>query len=211
MNPVYDIVLLPPQSVDKNSIMVSRQLSQFGTEFILQKNILYPHLSLYMVNLTPENVDKTTRLLADIAAKMPPLQLEAMRYAHDFTQGMFEITYKENKALDQLQQKLIAVINPLREGLRIKDPVGHILAKWLPKQTGELRNNLERYGYDEVGNFFRPHITFTRFIKRDTSVILSQLPPVEEFNGVFTQLGLFEMGEHGTCIREIATFHSHTK
>ncbi|MGH7203885.1 MAG: hypothetical protein ACREHC_05570 [Candidatus Levyibacteriota bacterium] len=208
MNPVYDIVLLPPQSVEKNSVAVSQQLSHFGTEFILQEDILYPHLSLYMVNLTPENVDKTTRLLADIAAKMPPLQLEALHYSHDFTQGMFEITYKENKELSRLQQKLIAAVNPLREGLRIKDPVGHLLADWLPKQTGELRENLEHYGYDEIGNFFRPHITFTRFIKRDTRVALSTLPLVKTFDGNFTELGLFEMGENGTCIREIATFHS---
>jgi len=206
MYPVYDIVLLPQQSVEENSIIVSRKLDQFGTEFTLQADKIFPHLSLYMVNLKMENIEKANQLLSEIANRTTFLKLETLYYTNDFTEGMFEITYKKNDTINRLQQDIITAINPLREGLRTKDPVGHILTDWLSKQEGEIRDNLEQYGYDEIGELFRPHITFTRFITRDTHVKISTLPLAKEFNGSFTKLGLFEMGENGTCIREISTF-----
>lgn len=117
---------------------------------------------------------------------------------------MFEVAYTKTQAISQLQQQIIEALEPLRSGLRQKDPVGHVLKDWLPTTTGETRQNLERWGYDEIGGLFRPHITLTRFKKRAQQVDIATLPPLAEFSGIFTVLALCKMGEHGTCNQLIA-------
>jgi hypothetical protein len=204
--PVYDIVLIPPQPVYQTSIAISQQLEHFGTEFTLSDNQRYPHLSLYMANFTPENLEKVKIALANIAANNSGQSLQALRYLHDFEQGMFEVAYDKNHDIVHLQQQIIEALNPLRTGLRVKDPVGHVLQDWLPQTSGEARTNLETWGYDEIGGLFRPHITFTRFKKHNREVDVTLLPPLHELDCRFATLGIYEMGEHGTCIRPIATY-----
>ena len=204
--PVYAIVLLPPQEIDKKSIETSQFLEKFGTDFTLNTTDKISHLSLYMANFTPENLEKAMAALKSIAAAAPPLPLQATAYAHDFDQGMFEIGYEKTENLVALQQKIVESLNPLRLGLRAKDPVGHTLSEWIPQLSGEQRENYDAFGYDEIGGLFRPHITFTRFTRRDLEVDTSILPPPEEFSGTFATLALFEMGENGTCVREVAAW-----
>ncbi|HSX28339.1 MAG TPA: hypothetical protein VLF60_02720 [Candidatus Saccharimonadales bacterium] len=204
--PVYDVVLLPPAAVRDASIAVSRQLKPLGTEFTLQADHLYPHLSLYMLNILSGQLQETFSRLQGIARQTRPLQLQASHYGHNFTEGMFEVFYHKTSEIIALQERVIAGLNPLRHGLRTKDPVGHTLADWLPQTTGVAHHNLETYGYDEVGELFKPHITFTRFVTRTTQVELATLPALSQFHSIYTQLGLFEMGEHGTCTRPVAVF-----
>jgi len=204
--PVYDVVLIPPKSIYLASIAISQQLEHFGTEFTLQDGVFYPHLSIYMANLTPENLEQAKAALATIAASSPAQPLQAIRYAHDLEQGMFEVTYDKSNDITHLQQQIIEALNPLCEGLRVKDPVGHILQDWLPTTSGETRANLENWGYDEIGGLFRPHITFTRFKKRSREIDVTLLPPLSALNCTFTTLARFEMGENGTCVRPVAMY-----
>jgi hypothetical protein len=175
------------------TIHLSQQLEQHGTDFTLADDQAFPHLSLYMANLTPENLAKAKSALAKIAARVPALPLTATDYAHDYGQGMFEIRYEMPDTLVRLQSDIIATLNPLRTGLREKDPVGHVLAEWLPKLTGEARQNYDAYGYDEIGGLFRPHITLTRFKQRDFTVDVATLPAPTTLSTTFDTLGLYEM------------------
>jgi len=112
---------------------------------------------------------------------------------------MIEVTCQGSAAATHLQDLVVAGLNPVRVGLRETDPVGRRLHDWLPTTIGEVRANLERYGYDEIGRLFRPHIAFTRFLQRDLRIDLGTLPSPLAFSGEFSHLGLYEMGEHGTC------------
>ncbi|MBP6005281.1 hypothetical protein KA531_00005, partial [Candidatus Saccharibacteria bacterium] len=60
--------------------------------------------------------------------------------------------------------------------------------------------------YPAVGDLFRPHITLTRLKEHNPNVLELLQQDITTFNGVFDRLGLFEMGENGTCIRKIAEF-----
>lgn len=71
--------------------------------------------------------------------------------------------------------------------------------------TGLKLENLQKYGYPAVGELFRPHITLTKF-PAETEPDLTSLPDPTIFTGHFTKIGLFEMGENGTCVRPLATF-----
>ena len=56
-----------------------------------------------------------------------------------------------------------------------------------------------------VGEMFAPHLTITRFTDRK-DIDLTTLPNVSELSATFSKIGIFEMGENGTCIRKIAEF-----
>lgn len=205
---VYDFVLLPPPEVEEKIYTLSRQLEQLGTNFTLAPGQAFPHVSLYMAPVEEENLKRAIKLVGAVAATTPPLHLTATDYALD-DQGMFEIAYNKDTSLVRLQKDIIANVNALRTGMPEKDPVGHYLVEWLPKTSGEVRENLEKYGYDEIGTLFRPHITLTRFINHDqelTEDYLMKLPLALELSGTFTTLAVYEMGDHGTCIREVARF-----
>jgi 2'-5' RNA ligase len=203
---VYDIVLLPSKPVNDLSIQISQRLRPEGTEFTLEDGVLFPHLSLYMANFAPEQMQQLKAALADIAARTPALPLTATHYGHNLEQGMFEIFYQKTPGITRLQEDVLATCNPLRTGLRHKDPVGRVLVDYFSASTGEVHENIQRFGYDEIGNFFKPHITFTRFKQRDHKTDLRVLPAPSELTDTFAVLGLFEMGENGTCTRQIAVY-----
>jgi hypothetical protein len=204
--PVYDVVLLPAAAQYQKSIDISRQLASYGTEFTLDAHGPFPHMSLYMANFTLENLAKAELALAEIAAKTSAMTLEAVRYAHDLEQGMFEIGYEMPDELVNLQNDIVVALNPLRTGLQEKDPVGHVIADWLLQAPAAARQNLEQFGYDEIGELFRPHITFTRFRQRDLEIDTTNLLPLPMLSADFPTLALYETGDHGTCTRKTAAF-----
>src|SRR5262249_37226661 len=157
------------------------------------------NLSLYMADIEDADIGPAEQRLIEIAKDTAPVQLTAQRYLQDTEHGMIEVAYANTQPATRLQERLLAALAPLRRRLRRRDPVGRDLPAWLPTTTGETRRNLEQYGYHEIGGLFRPHITFPRFVQRDLVIDLAELPPLGEFDAAFTRLGLFEMGDHGTC------------
>jgi len=52
---------------------------------------------------------------------------------------------------------------------------------------------------------YAPHLTFTRF-KSDHPEIVESLPPKEDFGGTYIAIGLFEMGDNGTCVKKVGAW-----
>ncbi|WP_431899918.1 DUF1045 domain-containing protein [Nonomuraea sp. bgisy101] len=204
--PVYDVVLLPASEVNARSIHLSQQLADlYGTEFVLRDKGVYPHLSLYMANFTASQRDEAINRLHAISVRTPEFVLEASHFAGN-EHGMFELFYDKTDAITRLQEDVVAAMNPLRTGPRQRDPVGRALADLLLTASSVARANLDRYGYDEVGELFRPHITVTRFQHRDQRPGPALLPPAKVFTAAYRTLALCVMGEHGTCTDIVAEF-----
>jgi hypothetical protein len=150
-----------------------------------------------MTQLKNADVEEAVRLLTTIATTTAPLSLIADTYFQE--EGYIDANYVRTPELDTFQMTVIDAISPIRDGMRDKDKAR------LPLIQGVARENLERYGYRGVGELFRPHITLARFVSGD-KIDPSDLPPAHNFSGFFSKLGLFEMGDNGTCIRKIAEF-----
>jgi hypothetical protein len=193
----YDIVLLPCEALAQKAIALSRRLKQYETLFTLEDGTYYPHASFYMVQLKTGDVDSVKKLLADIAAQSSPFDLVADRY--DQALGFIDAEYRRTDVLDQLQTAVINAINPIRDGMREKDKVRMLEAEGLTLE------NYKQYGYRYVGKLFRPHLSITRFTD-ERSIDITDLPRPSELSGMFDRLGLFEMGDNGTCVRKIAEF-----
>ncbi|TKK78905.1 hypothetical protein FDA94_36560 [Herbidospora galbida] len=197
--PVYDAVLLPGAVVEERSVRLSAWCAEFApAEFTLRTGELYPHISLYMANFESARLGEACEALRLIGERTPEIPLEGGHFAAN-DQGMFELFYRKTGAVTRLQEDLLAALGPLRTGLRERDPVGRVLAEHRLVAPPEARANLDRHGYDEIGELFRPHITMTRFRERGLQVPAELLPPARSFDEVYRTLALCVMGEHGTC------------
>jgi len=192
-----DVVLLPTPELGGAAINMSRKLSVHQTLYVLNAAGPFPHVSLYMVQLQDAMIGQAKAQLAGIAANNAALRLTAARY--DQTEGYIDADYGRLPSLVDLQMEVIDAINPLRDGLRKQDRAR------LPTDTGIVRANIEQYGYRGVGDLFRPHLSLTRFAN-GSAIDVAELPSPDVLSGLFVALGLFQMGDNGTCVRQIASF-----
>lgn len=192
-----DVVILPSSALANKAVEASEELRQFGGLFTLKDGEYYPHSSLYMLQLNEKDLDKVKEVLAKIAVSTNELSLVATGYCQK--EGFIDIEYETSEQLKRLQNDVITALNPIRDGMREKDKARMLEA------TGLALQNFEKYGYKYVGELFRPHITFTRFSELQSEAE-NVLPSPSDFSGGFPKIGLFEMGDNGTCIRKIAEF-----
>lgn len=202
MAPVYDVVLLPPDSVDRVSVAASERLRGLGTRFTLNGRNAVPHLSLYMANVGPQDLGQTMQALSGVAERGGELPLSAQRYQSN-EHGMYEVFYEKTREITRLQEDVIGAVNPLRDGIRAHDPVGRPIQQRMAAVSGELRENFEKSGYDEVGSYFNPHITLARLNEPASGSAGSNMPALSEFSGTFSKLALYRMGDNGTCVSKV--------
>lgn len=192
-----DIVMIPDEDIASHIISLSQTLRDKDTYFTLKEGEYYPHASLYMVQLDMDKLDEISERLSDIAQHTQRITLKPKEYHQEW--GYIDVEYEREALSDKLQMQVVTAINPLRDGLRAKDK------ERLESAVGKERENIEKYGYRGVGEFFAPHITITRFKSRqDIDTIM--LPDVHEMVAKFSKIGIFEMGDNGTCIRKITEF-----
>lgn len=195
-----DIVLLPDEALAQKAIAASQKLSEYDSFFTLEPGKVYPHLSLYMFQLNESDISKVDQALQKIASQHRTILATATEYriGEGFAVGYIDPEYEVTSELAALQQVVIEAVNPIRAGMRQKD-----IAK-MADARGVKLDNLKDYGYPAIGELFRPHVTLTR-LKEHKPEALEVLPDIHEFSGTFTRLGLFEMGDNGTCVRQIKT------
>lgn len=193
----YDIALVPTNELTECAISASKQLQTLETYFCLSTAGPYPHVSLYMALIKTEDIAQVARLLQIIATHTPALNLQAHTYYQ--ADGYIDTEYSRTGAIVSLQKKVIKVVNPIRNGMREKDNIR------MQAASGTLHANIEQFGYRDVGALYRPHLSLTRFTN-DHRVNTNILPEVGVFSGKFIKIGLFEMGDNGTCIRSVADF-----
>ena len=192
-----DIVMIPDEDTVSNAILLSEQLSESETYFTLKEVEYYPHASLYMVQLDMSKIDEINERLSNVATNTSKIILNPKEYHQQW--GYMDVEYEREAHSDKLQMDVVHALNPIRDGLRQKD------IDRLPEAVGIERENILTYGYRSVGEKFTPHITITRFADRK-DIDLTTLPDVSTFKATFSKIGIFEMGENGTCVRKIAEF-----
>ena len=194
----FNIVIYPPREISQKAIAVSKKLKQKGGLFVLDGKNYFPHITIYMTEFPVKNVSKIRKALRDFAAKTKPFRATSLKY-RESADGYIDVDYKKSKEIKNLQKKILALLNPLRENLlRPKD------AARMSELSKAQQRSIKRYGYRSVGAEFFPHITFTKLEKFDKSA----LSKVEKSNFSFDvdKIGFFYLGEYGTCCKLIEIF-----
>lgn len=192
-----DVVILPDPLLANFAVSASHKLQDFDSFFVLKDGKYFPHVSLYMLQLKVDDLPQVEEILSSLARVITPLQLQAYRYDHSM--GFIDAEYEKFPELIGLQQDVIKALNPIRDGMRRKD------VERMQEAQGLALDNFQNYGYKYVGDLFRPHMTLSR-LKSDNPKALDVLGDIRDFSGAFMRLGLFEVGENGTCVRKIKTF-----
>jgi 2'-5' RNA ligase len=202
----YCFVLLPNQALNEKAIALSEKLAElYSTRFTLDKRTI-PHYSIYMAQLDDKGLVEAKKRLKAIAARFFPFNLQTTHYWQDPAESFFEIQYEKTPQLIQLQEKIIAQVDPLRQGRFLKEfPPGYTKNELESQLKGNALEQFKKYGYPEVGEDYRPHMTFTRLMQKCKEAIdKEKIPEAFEFNGIYSSLGIFVMGKNGTCVKEIA-------
>lgn len=187
----FNIVIYPPADISKKAISVSKKLKKKGGLFVLDGKKYFPHLTIYMTEFPIKNVPKIRKILRNFAAKTKSFRATSLKYRQS-ADGYIDVDYKKSKEIRELQKKIIAFLNPLREGLlRPKDEAR------MSELGKAQKRNIRRYGYRSVGAEFFPHLTFTKLEKFDKSA-LSKIGK-SNFSFEVDKIGLFYLGDYGTC------------
>ncbi len=189
-----DVVILPNPTLKDAAIAKSRELSEQGSYFTLGGETCVPHVSLYMLQLAVPDLAKAKRVLSKIASETVPLHLEAYRPYR--SSGYVDVEYQRFNKFDSLQMDVVDALNSLRNGMYVDE------IKRMETAEGLKLENLQQYGYQNIGELFRPHMTFTRL----TPGVAFKIDDVTRFSGMFPGLGIFELGDNGTCARSIEIF-----
>ena len=151
-----------------------------------------------MTEFPSKNVTKIRKLLKQFAVKTKPFEIRSSKYRQN-TDGYIDVDYKKSKNINELQKKIIKLLNPLREGqMREKDKAR------ISEMTKTEQKNLKLYGYRSVGANFFPHLTFSKLEKFDKSA-LSNIDK-SNFSFKVNKIGFFYLGDYGTCRKLIEIF-----
>lgn len=194
----YDIVIMPPPDIAAQAVAVSRALVPRETFFVLDDQELHPHISLYHVPLRAEQLPMVIAALQTLAASTEPFVLQQATYYPD--QGVWVgVRYVADQAILNLHT---AVIAATKEARVIEDDARY-KARW-SDMTPKERENLKSCGWAHAYTLYLPHLTFTK-LTQPQSDVWAHLPQ-PDFSFRADHIGLYELGENGTCTRLVADF-----
>lgn len=194
----YDIIVIPPPEIAEQAIALSQALAPLGTFFVLDDELIHPHISLYHVPLEQSTLSDVTGALGRVARETAPFLLQQGTYYPD--QGVWVgVRYTADKGILDLHTALITATKEFRI---VEDDVRY-KARWAELDHYQ-RKNLEDCGWADAYTRYSPHITFTKLREPRTDV-LAHLPQ-REFSFLVDHIGLYELGENGTCTRLVADF-----
>ncbi len=224
-----DVVLLLPGRAREQAVSSSKALAHrmaangYPSHFRLGEpypaaagGVCEPHVSLFMLAVTPAEIPAVVDAVRGVARVAPPLRAAGDEYRHN-PHGAPEMYFARSPAWTFLQRSVIKAVEPLRRGrLREVGPAGDnlraVVDGRLPSHPAAVAQ-LARYGYDEVADAgcdrFNPHVTLAWPDDPSSRVDLMELPPAQVYSGVLTELAVYGMSPYGTCTVGHATFPLH--
>ena len=192
-----NIAIIPPPALAKKAIGVSERFGRRGGLFVLDNRNFFVHLTLYMFGAPKKSLGEIQVALDQLSTNEPALKLRTLK--HRFDDGWVHVAFRRSRNITGLATRVIEIVNPLREGvIRARDK------EKFNQYTKEEQKNLDRYGFISVGDLYIPHITFTKMPKLEPD-IFSDIA-TDDYSFTAERIGLFELGEHGTCRRLIREF-----
>lgn len=190
---------MPPseiaRGVEKLSLEINKKEEAY---FVLDSKSFYPHITIYGVEFPTRNLEKVFSEVESLAKKLVGVKFTFQKVATE--KGYIGIECDCTEEFRAAHETIIEKLNPLRDG--------HIREKDNQKSSefSEKEENIQKYGHPEVMNLYKPHVTVIRLkderVAEKTAAEIKW--PVKEF--VLDRIGIFKMGENGTCIELLKEF-----
>jgi 2'-5' RNA ligase len=197
-----NIAIKPNKELSKYAIEKSRELSSMEKSlYVLDGENYYPHVTLYSPEFPASNIKKVISKVEEIASQTNTFFSKFNTIHHE--EGYVVINVKTDVNIMNIHNDLVHSLNPLRDGVlrqKYRDD------NYLQAFPDDIKNKIMDYGYPKVFELFNPHLSLIRFadgVSVDAIVkdFVWEYPRFE-----VSSLGIFEMGENGTCTKLVKEF-----
>lgn len=199
----YNIAIIPSAAAAEAAIAASRFLEGAGSLFTLDGKKAFPHVSLYHVILPEEALPEVIQSLEAIFSETVSFPLTQAAYGAG--EGIWvHVCYQKDVPIFLLHQRVLGAASAYRDrGTGLVDD-GEIRQEDWQGLPPERQSNLEACGWSEAYDLYLPHMTFGRLAAPNAGII-NALPP-HEFSFQAERVGLYELGEYGTCTKLLHEF-----
>lgn len=194
----YNVAIIPPEAVRERAIEMSEWIAAEGSQFVLDGEGLHPHVTLYHVALESDRVPLVITALSAGLESVRPFFLRQGPY-RAVEDEWIDASYDRDEPIMRLHTSVIEAVAELRANQETEKD-----REDFASLSDDERGSLSRSGWIGAFESYVPHLTFARLKEKDASII-SKLP-FEDFGFYADRIGLYEMGEHGTCTRLVHEF-----
>lgn len=147
-----NVALLPSPDISKNLVESAHSISAEDCSFTIGRT-LRPHMTLYMFDVqNAEDVAARLESLMGTLRESGEISCRATGFALT-ANGYSEVSYEKTSHLVSVQAQIISGLSSLC--YHTGEPDSHL--------SMVEANNLANFGYEFIGDQFRPHITLGRF------------------------------------------------
>jgi 2'-5' RNA ligase len=196
-----NIAILPSTEVAAQAIEMSKKiLTEMGSRYLLGFKTLIPHITVYQAQYPNKNIAKLKNIIEKFVLDLPSfrINLDAITVSH----GTFLFwNCEKNKVIQDIHEKVVALANPLREGIVLSQLADRT------NLTPEDKSDIEKFGALLIGPRYEPHITITRLNREnDAEKAIKLLSDTKNILFKPKSIILGYLGDHGTVTEIIEEF-----
>jgi 2'-5' RNA ligase len=196
-----NFAIIPSTEMALEAIEMSRSLSQIGAQDFALDGVSYiPHITLFAAEYPLKNEALIYERASATAQSIR--RFECKFSGVSFSGEYLFIDFDRTDELYNLHLSALENLHPLREGhLREKYRIQLEDKNFAESVQGKL---LAEFGSSLVKCFYHPHLTLTTFKENSKAEAAAKIIHWRNNRIEITEVGLFTMGEKGTC----RTLHS---
>lgn len=162
-----------------------------------------PHITIHTLEFPLKNIKAAYEEVEKVALNLKPMDLIFKKVYTGW--GYIGVEFTKTEQIDNFHKLIIENLNPLREGRLREKYETEISENKYPKKQVKY---IGKYGYHNVFEYFMPHLTLARFIDEDETEKAAQFLEsiIELPDSRAYDVGVCEVGTHGTCTRVIKNF-----
>lgn len=157
----HRIIFVPSKELSARAIKLASEISDYGeTYFRIDDTNYYSHLTVYKAEFPAKNEKKVFEALEHFVSRVKPFNLS---FKSMFTEkGWTGMGFERAEGVYGSHQELVNLLNPLREG-HIREKYFVEMKKNSDTYSLERQEGIQKFGYPEVMDEYRPHLTLVRF------------------------------------------------
>ncbi len=197
-----NIALRLSKEVEHEAIAIASSLGKnTDTYFFLDGITVLPHVTLYAPVIVEEKIPEVLDIVEKEVATFSEVYLTLKEITE--SQGFVNLEFGLIPDVKLMQEKLVSAVASLRE-VQVEETFEEGRDYRMDLSLGSLQS-LEKYGSVGIVNF-HPHLTLLRMKSELDGQLIKRKARWSLPRFLVSKVGVFVMGEHGTCRELIAEF-----
>jgi len=193
-------VFQPPTEIVKMAMSLSHKVGKENEPFFILDNIkFYPHITIYSPEYPALNRNVVSEVVKSIASQFSKLPFKFKEV--ESHQGFIGINFQNTSQIKEIHEKIVESLNPLRKG--------HIRSRYKQddcqtRHSIGQQKNIKLFGYPDILDLYQPHLTIIRLKDENVAKRITKEIKWKSKEFFVSKLGIYTMGEHGTCSKLVS-------